>query len=142
MLEGLDMSMSEYLKKFVLPILLFGFLFSFFLPILFPEIFGTGMIKYLMYSIPVFCLFVVVSYPKILLDRRRREIDQNIHYFITHMGVLATSDLSLIGIFDLLRKREEEYGALAREVEKIFILVDTWHLSIAEASRFVGRMER
>ncbi|MHC1568091.1 MAG: hypothetical protein ACXQT5_07330 [Candidatus Syntropharchaeia archaeon] len=108
MLEGLDMSMSEYLKN----------------------------------SIPVFCLFVVVSYPKILLDRRRREIDQNIHYFITHMGVLATSDLSLIGIFDLLRKREEEYGALAREVEKIFILVDTWHLSIAEASRFVGRMER
>jgi len=103
-----------------------------------PDIFGDEIFKKIIYSIPLFGTFVAFAYPKMMVDKKRADINNNMHYFITHMGVLATSDLTLTGIFELLRTKKEEYGALAGEIDKIFMMADTWHLSMSEACRFVG----
>jgi len=137
--ECFDMPLDRYIKRFAAPIILFSIIFSVSILILLPDVFGKGIFRLVTCSIPLFGVLVAFAYPKMVVDKKRADINNNIHYFITHMGVLATSDLTLTGIFDLLRHKKEEYGALAHEIDKIFLMVDTWHLSMAEACRFVAR---
>lgn len=128
-------SFSEYLTRLIIPftaigavILAISFLFS--------DMFG--LTKYIMYIMGVFFPLIGVFYPKIWADNRKREIEQNIHLFITHAGVLATADISRLEIFRSLAQQEEKYGALAEEVGKVVELVDTWNRSLEEASHYVS----
>ncbi|MCW7075815.1 MAG: archaellar assembly protein FlaJ [Candidatus Syntrophoarchaeum sp.] len=138
-MDCFDMPVDRYIKRFAAPIILMSFTFAAVVLLLFPDVFGEGIFRMVIYLIPLFGALVAVAYPKMAVDKKRADINNNMHYFITHMGVLATSDLTLTGIFELLRKKKEEYGALADEISKIFLMVDTWHLSMSEACRFVGR---
>lgn len=138
-MDCFDMPVDRYIKQFAAPIILMSFTFAAVVLLLFPDVFGEGIFRMVIYLIPLFGTLLTVAYPKMMVDKKRADINNNMHYFITHMGVLATSDLTLTGIFELLRKKKEEYGALADEISKIFLMVDTWHLSMSEACRFVGR---
>ena len=77
---------------------------------------------------------VAVVYPKILQDQKRKEIEDRLHLFITHMTILSTANIDRVGVFRTLGE-EEEYGALSEEMRRITQLVDTWNQSLDDALR-------
>ena len=119
----------------VLPFTALGVL-TFSLSVIFADLFGP--MRFMMYVMAVFFPLVGVFYPKIWVDRRRREIEQNIHQFITNAGVLAAANVERMEIFRSLAGEKELYGPLADEIEKVVTLVDTWRLSLEEACRYVS----
>ena len=83
-------------------------------------------------------LVVAVVYPKLLRDQKRKEIEDNLHLFITHMTILSTANIDRVQVFRTLGE-EEEYGALAEEMRRIVQLVDTWNQSLDDALRIRAR---
>jgi flagellar protein FlaJ len=73
-------------------------------------------------------------YPKLAADRRRREIREQFHLFLTHITVLSMTNIERVEIFRTLAQ-VEEYGALAEEMGRITALVDTWNQSLDDACR-------
>lgn len=108
------------------------------LPILVPEVF-TGLFAILPYAVPFLTMVALAMVPFSLAQRKRHVIDHSMHYFITHLGVLATSDVPRVELFETIGAREDEYGPLAEECRKIANLVTNWNMSLASACRFVAQ---
>lgn len=83
-------------------------------------------------------LVVAVIYPKVLRDQQRKEMEERLHLFITHMTILSTTNIDRVEVFRTLAK-EREYKALAEESARIVQLVDTWNLSLDDACRIRAR---
>jgi flagellar protein FlaJ len=98
----------------------------------------VGIFGYLFYLIPLFFMLVAAIYPYTVAEGKKAQINNNIHFFITHMGVLATANIPRSEIMRMLGEKKE-YGALAEEVRKIHTLVDSWNMSLAEACRFISK---
>jgi len=132
----LGMSQQNYFKKFVIPVSILAILFPVIIVLLIPSILqGVMVIGILL--VPLALFSIVIIYPISSLESKKKDIDNNMHYYITHMGVLATSQMSRI---DLLLKlsHTEAYGYLAKETGRIYALVFYWHVSFPVACRFIG----
>ncbi|SDK85260.1 archaellar assembly protein FlaJ [Natronorubrum texcoconense] len=81
-------------------------------------------------------LFVVVAiiYPKLAQDRKRKQVRQRFHLFLTHITVLSMTNINRVEIFRTLAE-EDEYDALAEEMGYLVALVDTWNMSLDDACR-------
>src|SRR5665811_868945 len=132
----LGISQQNYIKKFVVPVLILAIMFPLLILILVPSIIQGTMVIGIM-LVPLALFSIVIIYPISSLESKKKDIDNNMHYFITHMGVLATSQMSRI---DLLLKlsHTEAYGYLAKETGRIYALVFYWHVSFPVACRFIG----
>jgi flagellar protein FlaJ len=131
------MSQKNYITKFVIPVLALAIIFPFLIIILVPSIVQGAMVVGIV-LVPMALFSIVIIYPLSSLEGKKKEIDNNIHYYITHMGVLATSQMTRI---DLLQKlsQTEAYGYLAKETGRIYALVFYWHLSFPVACRFIAQ---
>jgi flagellar protein FlaJ len=132
----LGISQQNYIKKFVVPVLILAIMFPLLILILVPSIIqGTMVIGIIL--VPLALFSIVIIYPISSLEGKKKDIDNNMHYYITHMGVLATSQMSRI---DLLLKlsHTEAYGYLAKETGRIYALIYYWHVSFPVACRFIG----
>ncbi len=132
----MDYTFQDYLFRLVIPFSGLG-ISCLIVSLLFPDLLGPT--RYVMYFMGFFFPIIGVFYPKIWADRRKREIEQNIHLFITHAGVLATAELDRIEILRLLADREEDYGPLAEEIGKVIGLIDTWNRSLEEACQYASQ---
>jgi archaeal flagellar protein FlaJ len=132
----LGMSQLNYIKKFVIPVSILAFLFPFIIIILVPQLIQGVMVIGII-LIPLALFSIVIIYPISSLEGKKKEIDNNMHYYITHMGVLATSQMSRV---DLLLKlsHTEAYGYLAKETGRIYALIYYWHVSFPVACRFIA----
>ena len=135
--HSLGMTPSDYIKRFAIPVLVLGFGFPILIQIAAPDIM-TGTIALVFWSMPFFFFILIVIYPLNSLERTKMQIDQNIHYYVTHMGVLATSQMQLRDLL-LSLSRNDAYEYLAKESEKIYMLMDDWKLSFAQSCRFIAR---
>ncbi len=97
-----------------------------------------GLFAVLLYFVPVFLLLIAFLYPKIVVGRLRNQIDNNIHFYITHMGALATSDIDRKEMMKIISNRKE-YRALAEETRKIYLLMQKWNRNLSQACRFIAR---
>ncbi len=97
-----------------------------------------GLFALVLYAIPALIFAVAILYPKIIEGRMRNEIDNNIHFYITHMGTLATSEIDRVEMMKIISQRKE-YKALAEETRKIYLLMDKWNRNLAQACRFIAR---
>jgi len=73
-------------------------------------------------------------YPKIYLNSRKAAIENQLHLVMTHMTVLATTNIDRMEVFRTLAE-EGEYGAAAEEISHVVHLVDTWNQSLDDACR-------
>jgi flagellar protein FlaJ len=78
-----------------------------------------------------------VFYPYISWKNRESDINGKMHFFITHIRVLAISDLSLKDIINVLGGNKA-YKSLGEEFRKISVLADQWRVPISKTFRFVG----
>lgn len=132
----LGISQKNYFKKFVLPVFALAILFPLMMIILVPSVMiGTLVLGVLL--VPVALIAIVFIYPISSLEGKKKDIDNNIHYFITHMGVLATSQMSRVALLHRL-SQNEAYGYLAKETGRIYALIYYWHVSFPVACRFIG----
>lgn len=132
----LGISQKSYFKKFVIPVSILAIIFPFLMVLLIPSVMnGITLIGVML--VPVALFAIVLIYPITGLEGKKKDIDNNIHYYITHMGVLATSQMSRV---DLLLKlsQTEAYGYLAKETGRIYALIYYWHVSFPVACRFIG----
>ena len=84
---------------------------------------AIGLYTLLIYVVPIFLISIALLYPRIVVGRMRNQIDNNIHFYITHMGTLATSDIDRKEMMKMISERKE-YKALAEETRKIFLLME------------------
>ncbi|HWG91354.1 MAG TPA: archaellar assembly protein FlaJ [Candidatus Thermoplasmatota archaeon] len=134
---SVGMPPATYLLKYAVPLVITGVAVSLIFTFLVPDL-ATGVFGALIWAIPLFFLILAVIYPYLVAEGRKQQIDRNIHFFITHMGVLATSNIPRSEIMRILGEKKE-YGALAEETRKIYALVDAWNMSLAEACRFISK---
>jgi len=132
----LGISQQTYFKKFVIPVSILAIMFPLVILILVPSI-VQGVMLIGIILVPLALFSIVIIYPISSLENKKKDIDNNMHYYITHMGVLATSQMSRI---DLLLKlsHTEAYGYLAKETGRIYALIYYWHVSFPVACRFIG----
>ncbi|MFC7129741.1 archaellar assembly protein FlaJ [Haloferax chudinovii] len=126
--EQMPMELSRYLLAVLGPAIVF-FLLS---------VAGAIALPFpLLVRIPVFLLGVLllggaVLYPRLLVEQTRRSLENQLHLLITHMTVLSTTNIDRVAVFRTLA-REEEYGELATEMNRIVQLVDAWNQSLDDA---------
>ena len=78
-----------------------------------------------------------VLYPYIDFKNKETEIDSNMHFFITHLRVLAISDLSLKDILNVLGGKKV-YKSLGEEIKKVSILSTQWRYPMASTLHFIA----
>ncbi len=86
----------------------------------------------------IFIAGAPLAWPHFEVTRRQRQIEDALPMFITHFGVLSTSNLPRTEIIKKLSEKKE-YKALSRELGHLHSLVVNWHLSLPDAARQVGR---
>ena len=79
-----------------------------------------------------------VFYPYINWKNRESDINGKMHFFITHIRVLAISDLTLKDIVNVLGGNKA-YKSLGEELRKISVLADQWRVPISKTFRFIGQ---
>lgn len=82
-------------------------------------------------------IFLGIFYPYITWKNKENDINSKMHFFITHLRVLAISDLSLKDIFNMLGDKSV-YTSLGKEVKKISILSTQWRYPIAKTLHFIA----
>ncbi|MHB8587138.1 MAG: archaellar assembly protein FlaJ [Thermoplasmatota archaeon] len=136
-LQAIDLSVGDYVLRIALPLSALGVGAAAAMAILLPFLL-QGYYIFLIIATPIFLTVVAALYPMTKAQQRRISIDRQIHFYVTHMGVLATSQLPRVEVLRILSEKTD-YGPLAEESGKIYRLVHAWHMSLAEACRFVAR---
>lgn len=133
--QNLNMPTERYLMQIVLPFTVVGLFVAAGTTIM-PM---PGLLRILV-PLGIFgiAVGVAVMWPIIVADRKRVEIDNALPLFVTHFGVLSTSNLARTEIFRLLGEKKVEYKALANELTKIYTLVTNWNMSVPEAARYIS----
>lgn len=75
--------------------------------------------------------------PKMFESRRGARIDDDLPFFITHFGILATSNLPRGELLRILSENQE-YKEVAKEMRRILRLTQEWGLGVADAVRAVA----
>ena len=137
-IRRMEISLGEYIIRFVFPSLIIGLLLSVVLYFSLNSLFigASGIILLILF--PLLSAILALCWPLIQTTREATAIEKEMHMFITRMGILSLGEVSAQSMFDVLRQMSD-YGALAKEVKSIETLVDKWHTSLPEASRIVGR---
>ncbi len=135
-IASLNVPLPKYIKRFALPIVIFGFLLSALLYFLFPKLF-VGSAQYILLLVPIVCIIFVISYPFSVASGKAKEIDSDMHYYVTQMGALSVAQTSRKELFQILAN-DPNYQLLGEESRKIYLLMDTWNMSLADACRFVA----
>jgi flagellar protein FlaJ len=128
--DHFEMRFVEYAIRVLLPsVVLFAVAVAAVLVFQFPL-----MIEVPTAMLGLLAVVVAVLYPKLEFERERREMENNLHLVITHMTVLSTTNIDRMEVFRTLAQ-EEEYGAMATELNRVTELVDTWNQSLDDACR-------
>ena len=129
---------KKYYTTILLPLIILGVL-VFLMPIIInlvlpfpiefnPMTFAVGG------TVPIFLGFL---YPYISWKNKENDINGKMHFFITHLRVLAISDLSLRDIINVLGGKKA-YGSLGEELKKISVLSTQWRMPLSKTFRFVS----
>jgi archaeal flagellar protein FlaJ len=82
-------------------------------------------------------LGVIVFYPLIELNRQKKSIHDNLHFFITYAGTIATMDVTRDVLFRRISEKEI-FGEISIIFGKIYYLAKKFNLGYANASRRVA----
>ncbi|MCZ7372819.1 MAG: type II secretion system F family protein [Candidatus Methanoperedens sp.] len=135
--ECMNMTQRQYIMKFALPLLFMGLFFPLAMFLLVPDL-VAGAITYVLLLVPFLFVGLIIFYPLSILGSKKIQIDQNMHYYITHMGVLAASNMARREVIHHL-SMHPAYGYLATETGKIYSLMNDWNFSLAQACRFMSK---
>lgn len=82
-------------------------------------------------------LGVMIGYPFVTFERKKIEIDRNMHLFITFAGSISTLDIQRNILFKKIAEKEA-FGELSSLSKRILYLAKSWNLGFASACRKIG----
>ena len=134
----LGMPLRRYLLYFTLPATLAGLVAGLTVWLATGSALSTisGLALILLFTLMGFSITII--YPITQVSAEAIQIEQDMHMFMTRMGILSMGESAEKGMFDVL-KEMGDYGALAHEIQAIETLVTKWHTNLPEAARIVGR---
>jgi flagellar protein FlaJ len=141
-LRRLEMPVSRFLSFYVAPVVVATFFISILIVFLTGGLAAgalfagfTGFLFVIMLT--AMSALAAVAFPLLEVQRSASLIEEEMHMFITRMGILSIGEVGAQSIFDIL-KQMRDYGELASEVKRIETLVDKWNTSLPEAARIVA----
>ena len=126
-----------FIKKNLLPSLIFG-IFLVLSPFTLSNYLPIALNPIAFPSVGLIIIVLGVLYPYINWKNKENEINGKMHFFITHLRVLAISDLSLKDIINTIGEKRKVYKSLGDEIRKISILSTQWKVPLARAFRFIS----
>ncbi len=134
----LGMPFTRYLLIFSLPATLIGLIAGIAVWYSVSDVItGLGAVA-LILVFPLLAFAATIAFPIAQVSAEAIQIEQDMHMFMTRMGILSLGESAEKGMFDVL-KEMGDYGALAHEIQAIETLVTKWHTNLPEAARIVGR---
>ena len=134
----LGMPFSRYLLYFSLPASVLGLLAGLAVWWSVSDAVGAVGSVFLILVFPLVTFTATILYPVTQVSAEAIQIEQDMHMFMTRMGILSMGESAEKGMFDVL-KEMGDYGALAYEIQAIETLVTKWHTNLPEAARIVGK---
>jgi len=129
---------KKFYKTILLPLIVVGvlvFLMPFVLEIAVPVPLNFNPITFIVGGIVP--IFLGIFYPFLSWKNKEADINGKMHFFITHLRVLAISDLSLRDIINMLGGKPV-YGSLGEEMKKISALSTQWRVPLAKSFQFIS----
>ena len=120
---------KSYFLKYFLPI----FLIDFFILFVFLFAFKDSAIQWLGIALFFLVLVFIFSYPMILIDNQSRDIEENLHFFITYAGALSTVNLERKDMFANLAEKTR-YLEISKIFKKLIYLVENIKIDFSTAS--------
>lgn len=120
---------KNYLFKYFLPIFLLDFLVLF----LFLFGFSNHIVKWMGVILFFLILIFLFAYPIILIDNQTRNIEENLHYFITYAGALSTVNLERKDLFVNLSEKTR-YLEISKIFKKLIYLVENIKIDFSTAA--------
>ncbi len=128
----------KYFATRILPAgMLSFFLVLFLLPRLFPLLYSIPYAKYVLYVFPMYVIVALFVYPIGEALKRKKEIEQYIHFFITRLTVMAEAEIPRDLMIETVAN-DTSLGAIAEEFQKIWTLTSKWKISLAKAMRIIS----
>lgn len=134
----LGMPFSRYLLFFSLPATVIGLIAGLTVWYTVSDVISGLGAAFLILIFPVLAFSATILFPIAQVSAEAIQIEQDMHMFMTRMGILSMGESAEKGMFDVL-KEMGDYGALAVEIQAIETLVTKWHTNLPEAARIVGR---
>ncbi len=136
--RDLDMDPKVWVLSRVLPVGAVAVILAGILIFSFPGIFLSGWAFAVLLLTIFFTLLTTVIWPYFLWERKRQEIDDDLHLFVVRIAVLSLSSSTRSSIFEIASK-EESSKAILRELKKVQELSRTWNISLPRALRIVSK---
>jgi len=111
---------KSYLMKYFLPIFILDFLILF----VFIFAFNNKIVMWLGIVLFFLILGFLFAYPLMIIDNQSRDIEENLHYFITYAGALSTVNLERKELFVLLSEKTR-YLEISKIFKKLIYLVES-----------------
>ncbi|MGA1866078.1 MAG: type II secretion system F family protein [Thermoplasmatota archaeon] len=136
--RDLDVDPKVWVLTRVLPVGAGTVLLAGLLMLVLPGIFLSGWAFGLLVLTILFSTMAAAIWPYVLWERKRHEIDDDLHLFVVRIGVLSLSSSTRSSIFEIA-SREESSKAILRELQKVQELARTWNVSLPRALRIVSK---
>lgn len=128
---------EKYALSKALPLVAAGLFVALLLPVVLVPLAGDLVGTYAPWAVGALLAALAGLIPFLVRDAKRQAVDQQMHVFITHLGVLSTTPMSRVDLFRVISEKQG-YGPLADECAKIAGLVKHWRMSLPEACRFTS----
>jgi archaeal flagellar protein FlaJ len=125
-------NLEEFIIKFAAPV--FGASFVAFLLVLF--VFDTPV--YVPFGFVLFGVGFVFAYPYIQYEKKKVNIHENIHLFITYAGTISTLSVNRAHLFRRVAL-QKQYGEISDTCERILYLSKEWNLGFAATCRKLAK---
>jgi flagellar protein FlaJ len=120
---------KTYISKYFLPI----FLLDVLILLIFIFGFDNSYARLLGYFVFI-CVFVTLfAYPIMIIDSQTRDIEENLHYFITYAGALSTVNLERKEMFTDLSEKKR-YKEISNVFRKLIYLVEAIKVDFATSA--------
>ncbi|MEA3559274.1 MAG: type II secretion system F family protein, partial [Candidatus Thermoplasmatota archaeon] len=136
--RDLDVDPKVWVLTRVLPAGAGAIILAGLLMVILPGIFLSTWAFALLLLTIFFIILTAVMWPFVLWERKKQEIDDELHLFVVRIGVLSLSSSTRASIFEIA-SREKSSKATLRELEKVRELARTWKVSLPRALRIVSK---
>ncbi|MFO8050256.1 MAG: type II secretion system F family protein [Thermoplasmatota archaeon] len=136
--RDLEMDPKEWVLTRALPAGAGAIVLAGLLVLLLPGIFLSTWAFVLLMLAVFFITLTALMWPYVLRERKKQEIDDQLHLFIIRIGVLSLSSSTRASIFEIASK-EQSSRAIHKELEKVQELARTWKVSLPRALRIVSK---
>ncbi len=126
-------NLNDYLLKLCFPIIGAVLFLLIILPFVLPNL---GIV----FSLVIFILMIIglIAYPAIKYSNVNQEINENLHYFITYAGTIATMKISRHMLFQRIAQKRV-FGEISNIFEKILYLAKDWNFGFANSCRTMNK---